>query len=128
MNWTKEEIENSKKIAELGVIKKVCYGDWYKTINGTFLCVVFELAHSKYIIPLWTWQDCREWLWKRKWRVVQHYDGYGINRKEKSPDVVAIKLWNWESELLPELKATGKTDTETIQNAMIKVLEENKND
>ncbi len=124
MKFTAIEIKLCQDIAKKWR-KEIKYGDWYLNYqNQIYLQSVLFAPQDKEDIPLLTLEDCLEFLRGRKWRIVQFYEGYGTIRKDKSPDVVSIKLWNWENDLLPEVKGSGKTPLEACLKAVLAVLEE----
>jgi len=121
LNWTKREINNSKRIAELGERKEIGHGDWYLNKKVDIPCLwkstpPFEYKHIN-IIPLWDWHDCREWLKKREYRLFQLHEEF-VTRDMKI--CLCGKTSDYHIEII------GKTDTEAIQKCVIKVLEKEK--
>lgn len=133
MNWTKQEIENSRMISQY-VTKDIKYGDWIYDEDGEseYLFIMmyrllpmvyqegYDLSHRLLTcnwFPLWTWQDCREWLSQKGWVLRGH--------SEDKKHGIFIELFNYEKKAdeLYQINERGKTDTEAIQKCVIKVLE-----
>lgn len=131
MKFTQEEISLCKKIAERH--RRFPHkGDWEYNDNTKEPTLRTEkylgmenplFIDGANIFLIWQIHDCLEFLRKRKYRIAQCYDGYGIIRKDKSPDVTVVKLWNWEKDLLPEVEGTGNTLLEALLKAVLAILE-----
>jgi len=140
MRYTKKEIEICREIARY-YQKPVRFGDWFIwsdippiNTNSPNLIDSYQLADDlnerkeKDWFPLWTFEDAREWLFERGWRLNQHYDGWSCRggRVPQKPDMVGLEFWSYENVLLPAFNGRGKTDLEAILKVVLAVLKEEK--
>ena len=117
MNFSKEEIALCKEIAK-----------YYRLPNSLWVCkesednVIFDYAGDfQYFppyIPLWTWQDARDWLRERNWFLVLRNFG----------NVSHFGIWKEEQREPKSYKyaQAGKTDLEAILKVVLEILREGK--
>jgi len=128
---SKKEIELCREIARYHK-KEINKGDYFISgLSGEVLLntgMLVDTEYKKPDVPIWTWEDAREWLIERGWRLNQHYDGWSCRggRVPQKPDMVGLEFWSYENVLLPAFNGRGKTDLETILKVVLAVLKREK--
>ena len=122
MNFNTEEISLCKEIAKY-FRKPIGFGDWFYDEEiehiGIHVYTMFLEEDVSGKIPLWTWQDARDWL-REKGYVL---DSLQTGRKAESVFVrfYILKLFKGKEIVIDGI---GKTDLEAILKIVLNVLEE----
>ena len=117
MKFSTEEITLCKEIAKY-YRKPIGFGDWFYDEEiehigiHVYTMILEEDVSGK--IPLWTWQDARDWLRK---------EGYELTRFFSYVNKVGISFYK-KGVQLSSLCGEGKTDLEAILKVILEILKE----